>query len=89
MDHFLCCGSSYKAVRDAVIQLLLENRSGSLKTQLQVRETLELEGSAMYLIRWFSLRGHNLVLALSTHVKCVILYYLLMTTRGQIGLGDD
>ncbi|XP_076008326.1 E3 ubiquitin-protein ligase rnf213-beta isoform X2 [Genypterus blacodes] len=35
VDYFLCLGSSYKTLRDAVIEVLLENRSDSLKTELQ------------------------------------------------------
>ncbi|KAI9537485.1 hypothetical protein NQZ68_025342 [Dissostichus eleginoides] len=31
MDPFLCCGASYRAVREAVGQVLLENRSDNLK----------------------------------------------------------
>ncbi|KAF7645355.1 hypothetical protein LDENG_00206190 [Lucifuga dentata] len=40
IDHFLCCGSSYQALRDAVIQFLLESRSSAIMTELQVRENL-------------------------------------------------
>ncbi|KAK1881703.1 E3 ubiquitin-protein ligase rnf213-beta [Dissostichus eleginoides] len=35
MDPFLCCGASYRAVREAVDQVLLENRSDNLVTQIK------------------------------------------------------
>ncbi|KAF3854028.1 hypothetical protein F7725_014716 [Dissostichus mawsoni] len=37
MDPFLCCGASYGAVREAVDQVLLENKSDSFMTQIKVR----------------------------------------------------
>lgn len=41
VDQFLCCGASYRATRDAVTQVLLDNGSDSFVTQLQVRERLQ------------------------------------------------
>ncbi|XP_071387268.1 E3 ubiquitin-protein ligase rnf213-beta-like [Centroberyx affinis] len=35
VDRFLCCGPSYRALRDAVAQVLLENRSDPLVIELQ------------------------------------------------------
>ncbi|KAF3854020.1 hypothetical protein F7725_014708 [Dissostichus mawsoni] len=35
MDPFLCCGASYRAVREAVGQVLLENRYDNLVTQIK------------------------------------------------------
>ncbi|XP_023274609.1 E3 ubiquitin-protein ligase rnf213-beta-like [Seriola lalandi dorsalis] len=55
MDQFLCCGPSYRAVRDAVAQVLLENRSDSFMTELQ-----KLSGSQI----------NVLALALFRHVTC-------------------
>lgn len=42
VDHFLCCGPPYRAVRDAVAVVLLENRSDTFMTEIKVRETPEL-----------------------------------------------
>ncbi|KAK5851292.1 hypothetical protein PBY51_002095 [Eleginops maclovinus] len=35
MDPFLCCGASYRAVREAVGQVLLENNSDNFMTQIK------------------------------------------------------
>ncbi|CAJ1081416.1 E3 ubiquitin-protein ligase rnf213-beta [Xyrichtys novacula] len=35
MDTFLCCGTSYRDLRNAVVQVLVENRSDTFKTKLQ------------------------------------------------------
>ncbi|XP_033975098.1 E3 ubiquitin-protein ligase rnf213-beta isoform X3 [Trematomus bernacchii] len=35
MDPFLCCGASYRAVREAVGQVLLENKSDTFMTQIK------------------------------------------------------
>lgn len=42
VDQFLCCGTPYRAVRDGVVKFLLENRSDSIVTEIQVREPPEL-----------------------------------------------
>lgn len=39
VDQFLCCGTSYRALRDAVAQVLLENKSDTFMTELQVRDS--------------------------------------------------
>lgn len=55
VDQFLCCGTPYRAVRDAVVRVLLENRSDAFMTELQ-----KLRGSQISL----------LALALFRHVTC-------------------
>ncbi|XP_005805466.2 E3 ubiquitin-protein ligase rnf213-beta [Xiphophorus maculatus] len=45
VDHFLCCGMSYRDLRNAVGQVLLENRSDSFVTELQ-----KLRGSQVSLV---------------------------------------
>ncbi|KAM4715158.1 LOW QUALITY PROTEIN: E3 ubiquitin-protein ligase rnf213-beta [Anableps anableps] len=45
IDHFLACGPSYKALRNAVAQVLLENRSDTFVTELQ-----KLRGSQVSLV---------------------------------------
>uniref|UniRef100_A0A087YL98 Ring finger protein 213b n=1 Tax=Poecilia formosa TaxID=48698 RepID=A0A087YL98_POEFO len=51
VDHFLCCGTSYRDLRNAVDQFLLENRSDSFVTELQVRAAPEkLRGSQVSLV---------------------------------------
>lgn len=42
VDQFLCCGTSYRVMRDTVAQALMGNRSDSLMSELQVRESPEL-----------------------------------------------
>ncbi|XP_071319372.1 E3 ubiquitin-protein ligase rnf213-beta isoform X2 [Trachinotus anak] len=55
VDQFLCCGTPYQAVRDAVSQVLLENRSDTFMTEIQ-----KLRGSQISF----------LALALFRHVTC-------------------
>ena len=38
MDQFLCCGTPYRALRDAVTRVLLENKSDAFVMEVQVRE---------------------------------------------------
>ncbi|XP_054899206.1 E3 ubiquitin-protein ligase rnf213-beta [Poeciliopsis prolifica] len=45
VDYFLCCGTSYRDLRNAVGQVLLENRSDSFVTELQ-----KLRGSQVSLV---------------------------------------
>ncbi|XP_043958780.1 E3 ubiquitin-protein ligase rnf213-beta isoform X1 [Gambusia affinis] len=45
VDHFLCCGTSYRDLRNAVGQVLLENRSDSFVNELQ-----KLRGSQVSLV---------------------------------------
>ncbi|XP_008435734.1 E3 ubiquitin-protein ligase rnf213-beta [Poecilia reticulata] len=45
VDHFLCCGTTYRDLRNAVGQVLLENRSDSFVTELQ-----KLRGSQVSLV---------------------------------------
>ncbi|KAK9530838.1 hypothetical protein VZT92_012317 [Zoarces viviparus] len=45
VDQFLCCGAPYRAMRDAVGHVLLENRSDSFMTQIQ-----KLSGSQISLL---------------------------------------
>lgn len=47
VDQFLCCGTPYQAVRDAVAKFLLGNRSDTIVTEIQVREHPELIGRLM------------------------------------------
>ncbi|XP_060951524.1 E3 ubiquitin-protein ligase rnf213-beta [Limanda limanda] len=44
-DPFLCCGTSYREVRDAVTQVRLQNKAGNSLTQLK-----KLRGSQMRLV---------------------------------------
>lgn len=44
VDQFLCCGTSYRAVRDAVAKFLLENTSATVVAEIQVRQLPELKG---------------------------------------------
>lgn len=44
VDQFLCCGTPYQTVRDAVAKFVLENRSHTTVTEIQVREHPELTG---------------------------------------------
>lgn len=39
MDNFLCYGTRYRAVRDALAQFLLEKKSDTFMAEIQVRET--------------------------------------------------
>ncbi|XP_030610400.1 E3 ubiquitin-protein ligase rnf213-beta [Archocentrus centrarchus] len=55
VDHFLCCGAPYRAMRDAVAQVLLENKSDAFVTELQ-----KLGGSQISF----------LALALFRHITC-------------------
>lgn len=36
VDQFLCCGTRYRAVRDAVAKFLLEKTSDAIKTEMKV-----------------------------------------------------
>nr|XP_046232923.1 E3 ubiquitin-protein ligase rnf213-beta [Scatophagus argus]XP_046232924.1 E3 ubiquitin-protein ligase rnf213-beta [Scatophagus argus] len=45
VDQFLCCGTPYRALRDAVAQVLLENRSDTFVTEIQ-----KLRGSQISLL---------------------------------------
>lgn len=36
VDHFLCCGAPYRALRDAVAPVLLELRSDTFSAELRV-----------------------------------------------------
>lgn len=47
VDQFLCCGKPYRAVREAVAQVLVENRSDVFMTEIQVRETPDMIGRLM------------------------------------------
>lgn len=50
MDNFLCCGTRYRAVRDALAQFLLEKKSDTFMAEIQVRETPELIGSPVTIL---------------------------------------
>ncbi|XP_072229611.1 E3 ubiquitin-protein ligase rnf213-beta isoform X2 [Leuresthes tenuis] len=55
VDHFLCCGTPYRAMKNTVAQVLLENRSDTFVAELQ-----KLRGAQFNLV----------ALALFRHVTC-------------------
>ncbi|XP_040922673.1 E3 ubiquitin-protein ligase rnf213-beta isoform X2 [Toxotes jaculatrix] len=51
VDQFLCCGTPYRAVRDAMTQVLLENRSDAFMTELQKLGRSQISLLALALFR--------------------------------------
>ncbi|KAK2820122.1 hypothetical protein Q5P01_023081 [Channa striata] len=56
VDQFLCCGTPYRATRDAVTQLLLENRPDAFVTALQKLRGRRLSLVALALFRLVTCR---------------------------------
>ncbi|GLD63194.1 E3 ubiquitin-protein ligase rnf213-beta-like protein [Lates japonicus] len=56
VDQFLCCGTSYRAVRDAVAQVLLENKSDTFMTELQKLRGSQISLLALALFRQVTCR---------------------------------
>ncbi|XP_076616648.1 E3 ubiquitin-protein ligase rnf213-beta isoform X2 [Chaetodon auriga] len=56
VDQFLCCGTSYRAVRDAVAQVLLENRSDTLTAEIQKLRGSQISLLALALFRQVTCR---------------------------------
>ncbi|XP_019133291.1 E3 ubiquitin-protein ligase rnf213-beta isoform X3 [Larimichthys crocea] len=56
VDHFLCCGPPYRAVRDAVAVVLLENRSDTFVTEIKKLRASRLSLVALALFRQFTCR---------------------------------
>lgn len=56
VDHFLCCGPPYRAVRDAVAQVLQENRSDTFKTEIQKLRGSQISLLALALFRQVTCR---------------------------------
>lgn len=71
VDHFLCCGTSYRDLRNSVGQVLLENRSDSFVTELQVRATPELKQLLTYvaLCLLIATRGQQILIILTFEKK--------------------
>ncbi|XP_058476821.1 E3 ubiquitin-protein ligase rnf213-beta isoform X2 [Solea solea] len=51
VDQFLCCGLKYRAVRDAVTQVLLEDRPDTFRTELQKLRSSQIGLVALALFR--------------------------------------
>ncbi|KAG8008845.1 hypothetical protein GBF38_010486 [Nibea albiflora] len=56
VDHFLCCGTPYRAVRDAVAVAVLENRSDTFMTEIQKLRASQVSLVALALFRQFTCR---------------------------------
>ncbi|TKS89378.1 E3 ubiquitin-protein ligase rnf213-beta [Collichthys lucidus] len=56
VDHFLCCGPPYRAVRDAVAAVLLENRSDTFMAEIKKLRASRLSLVALALFRQFTCR---------------------------------
>ncbi len=59
VDLFLCCGTSYRALRDAVGHVLLENQSDTFIKQMQVRETEEQKERLMTVFNFYGGKAEN------------------------------
>ncbi|XP_037610034.1 E3 ubiquitin-protein ligase rnf213-beta isoform X1 [Sebastes umbrosus] len=56
VDQFLCCGTPYRAMRDAVAHVLLENKSDTFKTQIQKLRGSQISLLALALFRQVTCR---------------------------------
>ncbi|XP_045924674.1 E3 ubiquitin-protein ligase rnf213-beta [Micropterus dolomieu] len=56
VDQFLCCGTPYRAMRDAVAHVLLENRSDSFMTEIQKLRGSQISLLALALFRQVTCR---------------------------------
>ncbi|XP_034715873.1 E3 ubiquitin-protein ligase rnf213-beta isoform X2 [Etheostoma cragini] len=56
LDQFLCCGTPYRAVRDALVHVLLENRSDTCVTEIKKLKGFEISLLALALFRQVTCR---------------------------------
>ncbi|AWP18160.1 putative E3 ubiquitin-protein ligase RNF213-like [Scophthalmus maximus] len=56
VDQFLCCGTSYRATRDAVARVLLENRDDAFLEELKTLRGSRISLVALALFRHFTCR---------------------------------
>ncbi|KAM4524138.1 E3 ubiquitin-protein ligase rnf213-beta isoform 2-T2 [Odontesthes bonariensis] len=56
VDHFLCCGTAYRAMRNTVAQVLLENRSDTFVAELQKLRGAQISLVALALFRQVTCR---------------------------------
>ncbi|XP_047183572.1 E3 ubiquitin-protein ligase rnf213-beta isoform X2 [Scophthalmus maximus] len=56
VDQFLCCGTSYRATRDAVARVLLENRDDAFLKELKTLRGSRISLVALALFRHFTCR---------------------------------
>ncbi|XP_051273053.1 E3 ubiquitin-protein ligase rnf213-beta isoform X1 [Dicentrarchus labrax] len=56
VDQFLCCGPPYRAVRDAVAEVLLQNRSDTFKAEIQRLRGCQISLLALALFRQVTCR---------------------------------
>ncbi|XP_073346346.1 E3 ubiquitin-protein ligase rnf213-beta [Pagrus major] len=56
VDNFLCCGTSYRAVRDALVQFLLENKSDTFMAEIKKLRGSQISLLALALFRQVTCR---------------------------------